>query len=129
MDQPHAWSFAATIPAKDLEGTRKFYEDVLGCEVVREAPSGITYRSGDSFFDLYPTQFAGTAQHTLGGFYVEDIDTAVDDLAAKGVTFEQYDFPGLKTNDKGIADLGGELGAWFKDPEGNILVLGQRTEA
>ncbi len=128
MDQPRAWSFAATIPAKDLDRARKFYEDVLGCEVVQDVPSGITYRSGDSFFDLYPTEFAGTAQHTLGGFYVDDIEAAVDDLAAKGVAFEQYDFPGLKTNEKGIADLGGERSAWFKDPEGNILAIAQRTE-
>jgi hypothetical protein len=96
--------------------------------VVQDVPSGITYRSGDSFFDLYATQFAGTAQHTLGGFYVDDIDAAVDDLTAKGVAFEHYDFPGLKTNEKGIADLDGELSAWFKDPEGNILAIAQRTE-
>ena len=128
MDLPSNWSFAATIPAKDLEGTRRFYEDVLGCEVVRESPAGVTYRSGDSFFDLYPTQFAGTAQHTIGGFIVDDVEAAVDELSGKGVTFERYDMPGLKTNEKGIADLGGELGAWFKDPEGDILAIGQRTE-
>ena len=121
-------SFAATIPAKDLEGTRRFYEDVLGAEVVRETPGGVTYRSGDSIFDLYPTQFAGTAQHTLGAFMVTDLEATVADLRAKGVTFEEYDMPGLKTDENGIADLGGERAAWFKDPEGNILGLGQRTE-
>jgi catechol 2,3-dioxygenase-like lactoylglutathione lyase family enzyme len=122
------WSIGVTIPAKDLEGTRRFYEDVLGCKVEREAAAGITYRSGDSFFDLYPTRFAGTAQHTIAGFVVDDVEAAVAQLKDKGVTFEQYDMPGLKTDENGIADLGGEKGAWFKDPEGNILALGERTQ-
>lgn len=126
---PTDWTFKATIPAKDLEGTRRFYEDVLRFEVVRETPSGITYRSGDSQFDLYPTQFAGTAQHTLGGFVVSDLEAAVADLRTRGVTFEQYDMPGLKTDENGIVDLGGEKSAWFKDPEGNILAVAQLTEA
>jgi catechol 2,3-dioxygenase-like lactoylglutathione lyase family enzyme len=129
MQTPAQWSFAATIPAKDLEGTRRFYEDVLGCTVIQETPAGITYRSGDTYFDLYPTQFAGTAQHTIGGFAVADVESAVADLRGKGVTFEQYDMPGLKTDENGIADLAGEKGAWFKDPEGNILSVFQRTVA
>ncbi|MGH2766023.1 MAG: VOC family protein, partial [Actinomycetota bacterium] len=120
------WSFSATIPAKDLDGTRKFYEGVLGLQVVMENPAGITYRSGDSVVSLYPTEFAGTAQHTLGGFIVDDIEAAVADLRARGVMFEEYDMPGLKT-ENGIAELGGERGAWFKDPEGNILSVFQTT--
>lgn len=124
MQMPADRSFAATIPAKDLQGTRKFYEDVLGLQVVMENEAGITYRSGDSVIQLYPTQFAGTAQHTLGGFLVGDLDASVSDLRAKGVTFEEYDMPGLKT-ENGIAELGGERAAWFKDPEGNILSLSQ----
>jgi len=119
MQTPADWSFGATIPAKDIDSTRKFYESVLGLEIVDENPAGITYRSGDSFLSLYPTQFAGTAQHTLGGFIVRDVKAAVADLRAKGVTFEEYDMPGLKTVD-GIAELEGAKGAWFKDPEVNI---------
>ena len=122
LQKPADWTFGATIPAKDLEGTRKFYENVLGLEKLREDPAGITYRSGDSTLFLYPTEFAGTAQHTLGGFSVSDIEAAVADLRAKGVTFEEYDMPGLKTVN-GIAELEGERGSWFKDPEGNILSL------
>jgi catechol 2,3-dioxygenase-like lactoylglutathione lyase family enzyme len=114
------WSFGATIPAKDLDGTRRFYEDVLGAHVVNEDPGGILYKAGDSYFSLYPTQFAGTAQHTLGAFMVRDVEAAMAALRAEGVTFEEYDMPGLKTVN-GIAELGGERGAWFKDPEGNIL--------
>jgi hypothetical protein len=55
---------------------------------------------------------------------VKDVEAAVADLRAKGVTFEEYDMPGLKTVD-GIAGLGEERVAWFKDPEGNILSLAQ----
>jgi catechol 2,3-dioxygenase-like lactoylglutathione lyase family enzyme len=124
LQKPADWTFGATIPAKDLEGTRKFYENVLGLEMVREDPAGISYRTGDSVLFLYPTEFAGTAQHTLGGFSVSDIEAAVAELRAKGVTFEEYDMPGLKTVN-GIAELGGEKGAWFKDPEGNILSVSQ----
>src|SRR5678815_6056364 len=60
------WSLGTTIPAKDLDGTRRFYEDVLGAQVVTEDPGGIIYRAGDSYFSLYPTEFAGTAQRVLG---------------------------------------------------------------
>jgi catechol 2,3-dioxygenase-like lactoylglutathione lyase family enzyme len=120
MPTPADWSLGTTIPAKDLDGTRRFYEDVLGAQVVMEDPGGITYRSGDSYFSLYPTEFAGTAQHTLGAFVVRDVGAAVAELRGKGVTFEDYDLPGVKTVD-GIAELGGTRGAWVKDPEGNIL--------
>jgi catechol 2,3-dioxygenase-like lactoylglutathione lyase family enzyme len=122
------WSLGTTIPAKDLDGTRRFYEDVLGAQIVMEDPGGIIYRSGDSYFSLYPTEFAGTAQHTLGAFMVGDVEAAVADLRGKGVTFEEYDMPGLKTVN-GIAELGGLRGAWFKDPEGNILSVVQPPAA
>ena len=79
MQRPAEWSFGASIPAKNLEATRKFYEDILKCEVVQESPMGIMYRSGDTLFGLYPTQYAGTAQHTLGGFVVDDVEAAVAD--------------------------------------------------
>jgi uncharacterized protein (DUF427 family)/catechol 2,3-dioxygenase-like lactoylglutathione lyase family enzyme len=124
MPMPAEWSFGATIPAKDLEGTRRFYEDVLGAQVVMEDPGGIIYRSGDSTFSLYPTEYAGTAQHTLGAFMVRDVETTVADLRSKGVRFEDYDLPGVKTVN-GIADIDGFRGAWFKDPEGNILSVVQ----
>jgi catechol 2,3-dioxygenase-like lactoylglutathione lyase family enzyme len=117
---------ATMIPAKDLEKTRRFYEDVLGFSVDQEDPGGIRYQSGGTSFILYPTQFAGTAQHTLIGWNVDDIESVVDDLASKGVTFEQYDMGELKTDAKGIAAMGPEKGAWFKDPDGNILSLWQR---
>lgn len=119
------WSFGATIPAGNLQETRKFYEGVLGCETVMEDEGGILYRSGDSLFSLYATPFGGKAEHTLGGFVVRDLDAAVASLRGKGVTFEEYDIPevGVKTVD-GIAEIpNGMRIAWFKDPEGNILSI------
>ena len=97
---------------------------MLGAQVVTEDLGGILYLSGDSYFSLYPTEFAGTAQHTLGAFMVADVEAAVAELRGKGVRFEEYDLPGLKTVN-GIAELGGTRGAWFKDPEGNILSVVQ----
>ena len=128
MPTPADWSLGTTIPAKDLERTRRFYEDVLDAQVVMEDPGGIIYRSGDSYFSLYPTEFAGTAQHTLGAFMVRDVEATVAELRGKGLAFEDYDLPGVKTVN-GIADLGGTKGAWFKDPEGNILSVVQLPAA
>lgn len=116
---------ATMIPVKDMARARKFYEDVLGFTPDVEDPSGISYKSGNGRFSIYPTEFAGTAQHTLIGWHTDGIESAVDDLAAKGVTFEQYDYPGLKTDEKGIAQMGDHRTAWFKDPEGNILSIWQ----
>jgi catechol 2,3-dioxygenase-like lactoylglutathione lyase family enzyme len=118
-------SFCATIPTTDLAKTRRFYEDVLGLDVAREHPGGVAFRTGQTFMELYPTKSAGTAQHTLGAFEVEDIDAAVATLRGRGVTFEEYDMPQLKTVN-GLAELpGGTRVAWFKDPEGNILGIVQ----
>jgi catechol 2,3-dioxygenase-like lactoylglutathione lyase family enzyme len=116
--------FVATIPARDIQSTRRFYEDTLGLTVAFESPAGINYRCGDTLLGLYPTQYAGTAQHTLGGFAVQDIEAEVADLRSRGVRFEEYDMPGLKTVN-GIAELESERAAWFKDPEGNILSVFQ----
>jgi catechol 2,3-dioxygenase-like lactoylglutathione lyase family enzyme len=117
-------TFVPMIPAKDIARTRRFYEDILGLEVAVEIPAAIMYRAGDGFLGLYPTELAGTAQHTLGAFFVEDLDPAVEQLRGKGVEFEEYDFPGLKT-ENGIAQLEGERSAWFRDPEGNVIAVSE----
>ena len=120
-------SYRGMIPAKDIQTTRRFYEDVLGLSVHRESPAGISYACGDGFVELYPTQFAGTAKHTIGGWAVDDVRATMAELRERGVTFEEYDFPGLKTVD-GVAEFDGEQAAWFKDPEGNILGIARRFE-
>jgi catechol 2,3-dioxygenase-like lactoylglutathione lyase family enzyme len=119
------FDFTPTIPCADLERAKKFYADKLGLTPKEERMDGILYVSGGTQFLLYPTQFTG-AQHTLGGFDVKDIEKTMKELRGRGVTFEEYDFPGLKT-ENGIAKFGdSDRGAWFKDSEGNILAVVER---
>lgn len=121
----------AVLPATDLDRARKFYEDKLGLRVLRYDPGdqGILFEcGGGSRMYMYQRAEPTKAEHTVAMFEVEDVERAVDDLSANGVTFEQYDLPGLQTNEKGIVEMEGERTAWFKDPEGNIVALGQMVE-
>lgn len=116
----------ATIAVGDMDRARSFYEGTLGFTAEMEDPAGGNlYRSGDTRFLVYPSTFAGGPQQTVASWFVDDVDAVVAELAEKGVTFEHYDLPGLKTDERGIADLGPLRGAWFKDPDGNILSVGQ----
>ena len=117
---------AATLPVSDHERAKAFYGETLGFELEEDTPGGTMYKVGSSHVFVYPSQFAGTNQATAATFLVDDLESAVAELKGKGVTFEEYDFPGLKTVD-GIAELEGERGAWFKDPDGNILAVATRT--
>jgi catechol 2,3-dioxygenase-like lactoylglutathione lyase family enzyme len=117
----------ATIAVTDLERAKAFYGGTLGLTAREERSDGVTYESGGTWMLVYPSQFAGTNQATCATFEVTDLEAAVTELVGRGVTFEQYDFPGLKTDERGIAEIQGERGAWFKDPDGNIIAVGQRT--
>ncbi len=74
---------------------------------------------------LYPTPNAGTSRASQAFWQIDNIEREVADLKSRGVTFEEYDMPGLKT-ENGIATAGGAKSAWFRDTEGNILALVQR---
>ena len=111
----------ATVPAVDIERAKKFYTEKLGFKA-EVMPGGLVFRSKNSWFLVYPTQFAGTAQHTLIGWETKSIEQDVKDLRQRGIVFEEYDYPGLKTVN-GIAAIGTDRAAWFKDSEGNILGL------
>jgi predicted enzyme related to lactoylglutathione lyase len=115
----------ATIPAADLERARAFYADKLGLTPTREDRGGLIYETpGGAWFRLYRTPYAGTAQHTIAGWEVEDLEAEVAELKARGVAFEEYHSAQLQTVD-GIATTQGSRVAWFKDSEGNILGLHQ----
>jgi catechol 2,3-dioxygenase-like lactoylglutathione lyase family enzyme len=117
----------ATIAVSDLDRARKFYEGTLGFKVKDDRSDGVTYEdAGGGWFLVYPSQFAGTAKSTYMSFEVADLEEAVKELRGRGVVFEEYDMPGLKTVD-GIAEIQGVKGAWFKDPDGNILSVGELT--
>jgi catechol 2,3-dioxygenase-like lactoylglutathione lyase family enzyme len=119
------YPLVVTIPASDIERAKAFYRERLGLEPVVETAAWISYRAGDGYFQLYPSAHAGTAQHTIGGWIVEDIEAAVTELRGRGIVFEEYDLPGLRTVN-GIANLEGvERGAWFRDSEGNILSISE----
>ena len=116
----------AMIPAKDFDRAKAWYADKLGLVPAEETPGnpGATYRMGSTLAFLYPTQYAGTAQHTLLGFSSPDLAADMAALRAKGVVFLDYDMPGLKT-DNGIATFGSVKSAWCTDSEGNILAFTQ----
>jgi catechol 2,3-dioxygenase-like lactoylglutathione lyase family enzyme len=117
----------ATIAVSDLQRAKSFYQDVLGFTPKDERSNGVRYGTADGgWFLVYPSQFAGSAQSTYMSFEVENLETVVKELRDRGVVFEEYDLPGLKTEDA-IADMQGVRGAWFKDPDGNILALGELT--
>src|ERR1700730_621666 len=104
-----------TIAVSDKEKAKRFYTSI-GLTLHEENRVGATFKCGaGTFLEIYPTPQAGTAKNTVAGFEVRDLATTMDDLRERGVVFEEYDLPSLKT-DKGIAQLGPNRGAWFKDP-------------
>jgi len=111
----------ATIPAADIDRAMRWYEEKLGFNPVSRIEGGAMYEAGGgTHFFLYPTTHAGLAPQTVMSFMTPDVDTEVRDLKARGVVFEEYDLPGIKTVDS-IATIGSTRGAWFKDSEGNII--------
>ena len=116
----------ATIPAKDLARARAYYEEKLGLKPAEERPEGLRYECGGGHFLLFESSGEASGTHTQLGWDVEDLDATVDQLRRNGVVFEEYDLPGFKTVN-GIADIAGERGAWFKDSEGNLMAVGERT--
>ena len=115
----------ANIPAADLKRARQFYAEKLGLTPSAEFEGVmLLYKTaGGTTFSIYATQYAGQAGHTIAQWHVDDVAAEVRDLKAKGITFEQYDLPGVEWND-GIASMPGMgKAAWFKDSEGNVLCL------
>jgi predicted enzyme related to lactoylglutathione lyase len=115
----------ATIPAVDIKRAEEFYTRVLGLSVALRPQEGVLIlEAGAGTQIMIYEREATKAEHTAATFEVKDLERVVDDLAAKGVQFEQYDFDDFKTDQRGIAEMEGGKMAWLKDPEGNILALG-----
>ena len=124
---------AARIPVQDLQRARLFYAEKLGLDPSEERPGGLLYRCGEGGFALFESAGAASGDHTQMGWEVEDIEATVEWLRGRGVVFEEYDFPGLRTVN-GIAEVTGnypskggvgEKAAWFRDSEGNLFGIGQ----
>ena len=107
--------------ANDIAKEKEFYAGTLGLDV-SEAHGILTLRlAGDNNVIIYPKPNHVPATFTVLNFPVDDVDLAVDELKKRGVRFEQYNLPDLKTDEKGIMRGNGPTIAWFKDPAGNIL--------
>jgi catechol 2,3-dioxygenase-like lactoylglutathione lyase family enzyme len=117
---------AAMLPAADYERAKQWYADKLDLKPIDDTPAGANYKCADGTrFSVYPSQYAGTNQSTAMAWLVDDLSTEMKDLKTRGVTFEEYDIPGIKT-EGGVAELApDEKGAWFRDSEGNILAIFQ----
>jgi predicted enzyme related to lactoylglutathione lyase len=111
------------IPAKDVKRARQFYEQKLGLKPKQETAGGVVYEFAEhTACFLYATPNAGTSRASQAFWQVDDIEREVAELKARGVRFEEYDMPGMKT-ENGIVTAGGAKSAWFKDSEGNIMAL------
>ncbi|MFJ6350789.1 VOC family protein [Streptomyces sp. NPDC092046] len=113
---------AAIIPVNDMVRAKRFYSETLGLTLIKESAEDVMYETGGSMIGLYETPYGGQAQHTLASWKVADLDAEMKELRSKGVAFEDYDLPGIKTVD-GVVESEDMRGAWFKDSEGNILCV------
>ncbi len=115
-----------SIAVSDMSQAAEFYEGKLGLSAGEDQSdeSRIYACGGDTSLHVYvsPTG-AGSAEATLATWYVPDLEQVVDDLASKGVTFDRFEDPVLKTDDKGIHEMGDGRVAWFKDPDSNSFAI------
>jgi catechol 2,3-dioxygenase-like lactoylglutathione lyase family enzyme len=123
-----SFPISPALPASDLARARDFYENTLGFTPTWTSEGGesVFYESGGVAFEVHYTPAAGTNEATAAQWHVDDLRTTVSELKGKGVVFEDYDFGEEMRTVEGILALpGGELAAWFKDTEANILALFQ----
>ena len=116
-DQP----ITPVLLARDLDAARDFYHEKLGLEILNENDSEIEFKCGGGTHVEVTRSTVGTAdEQTQAAWQVPDIRSEVAELRARGVKVEDYDLPGLKTDD-GIADIGFAWVAWIIDPGKNAL--------
>lgn len=125
----------AVLPCVDLAKARQFYGETLGLTEVPmplpegagdQSSAGAMYRcGGETMLFVYARSTPTKADHTVVGWIVKDLNDVANELLNRGVTFEVYpEMPNVEWDDRGVAistDTG--KGAWFKDPEGNILSI------
>ncbi len=118
---------SAVLCSTDLARSQEFYEQKIGLSLSPETiPNHLLFESSDgSTVLVYGRPGPNKADHTQVRFWSKDIDRDVSDLAARGVDFEDYDFPKLKTVDHIATTAGVGRSAWFKDPDGNTIALFQ----
>ena len=117
----------AIVPVSDVEAAIRFYGETLGLELQErrdDLPENreAEFRAGQGTLLVYESVGAGKSRHTVAGFRVDDVDAAVTTLRERGVEFEDYDLPELKT-EGGVAEGGDVRAAWCRDPDGNLLAI------
>jgi catechol 2,3-dioxygenase-like lactoylglutathione lyase family enzyme len=122
------YTVEAAMAVSDLDRAKRFYEDQLGLVPGEEDSQGVRYpcARGSGIFVYLSPDNAGQSAATLAGWFVDDLDQTIDDLASRDVVFEHYDQPGLKTDERGVFDAGRFRAVWIKDPDGNTMAI---TEA
>ena len=113
--------------APDIGMVREFYSKTLGLKVTEEHGLLTLHLAGGNNVLIYPKPDHVPATFTVLNFPVDDVDLAVDELSKRGVRFEKYNGPEIKTDEKGIMRGNGPTIAWFKDPAGNILSVLEAT--
>ena len=109
----------------DLEAARRFYGETLGLRTSEQNGLLTLHLAGERDTLVYPKPDHVPATYTILNFPVDDIETAVDELTARGVSFERYE--GFEQDERGIARGEGPYIAWFTDPAGNLLSVLQET--
>ena len=112
----------SSFSVNDIAKAKDFYGKTLGLDV-SSGPEGtlVIELSNSTKALMYPKPNHQPATFTILNFPVDSVDKAVDDLSKRGVRFEIYNEPNLKTDQRGISRGNGPTIAWFKDPSGNIL--------
>ena len=115
----------ALAAVSDLDRARRFYEEQLGLVPGDEEEQAVSYPCGDGTrLNVYLSpENAGRSPATLAGWFVDDLEQTMDELATRGVAFEHYDQPGIETDERGVFDAGRFRAAWIKDPDGNTMAL------
>lgn len=118
---------SAAIAVTDMARAIEFYEGKLGLRSSGEDPDGgRTYEcGGGTNVHVFPSPQASASGATIAGWVVEDVEALIDELRANGVVPEQYGEP-FTTDEKGLARMGDLVGAWVKDPDGNVLSIGNQ---
>ena len=115
----------AVLAVSDLDRAKRFYEDRLGLMPGEAEQEAVRYPCADGTeIGIYLSpENAGKSPATLAGWFVDDLDQTMAELASRGVAFERYDQPRLKTDERGVFGAGRFRAAWIKDPDGNTLAL------
>jgi catechol 2,3-dioxygenase-like lactoylglutathione lyase family enzyme len=115
----------ATVAVSDIAKGKDFYGAKLGLEEMADNTGGVGYKVGSGQLFVYVSPTAGTGAATAAFFRVDDVRTVVSQLASKGIEFEHYEMPGTTIEgDVHMMDGTDMTAAWFKDPDGNILGVG-----